>query len=417
MELQFWARPGGHRQPVFAEGKRQACPGGLRHGAGAGHLCEPGAAHQPLNGGRGGFNPCPHRPLRDAASPGGPGLSGRHHATPSTLALCDIMLRDSAHIQEMEAEWQNRKAQRAGEGPYVPIYTQADAEAALQLFRPLPLMQTREILPGVRLSFSDAGHLLGSASATLEITEGEVSKTIVFSGDIGNLNQPIIKDPQYLSRADYVVMESTYGDRLHGPRPDYLADLADTLQITFNRGGNVVIPSFAVGRTQEILYFLREIKEKGMVKGHAGFPVYMDSPLAIKATTIFMDADRSEFDEEMQALLDQGINPITFPDLVVCETAEESKQINFETRPCVIISASGMAEAGRIRHHLEAQPLAQGEHGAVCGLSGGGTLGRMLYDGEKRVEAVRGNHQCGCGNQDPEGHQRTRGPGRAHHLD
>ncbi len=314
------------------------------------------------------------------------GFQGAIHATPSTLALCDIMLRDSAHIQEMEAEWQNRKAQRAGEGPYVPIYTQADAEAALQLFRPLPLMQTREILPGVRLSFSDAGHLLGSASATLEITEGEVSKTIVFSGDIGNLNQPIIKDPQYLSRADYVVMESTYGDRLHGPRPDYLADLADTLQITFNRGGNVVIPSFAVGRTQEILYFLREIKEKGMVKGHAGFPVYMDSPLAIKATTIFMDADRSEFDEEMQALLDQGINPITFPDLVVCETAEESKQINFETRPCVIISASGMAEAGRIRHHLKHNLWRKESTVLFVGYQAEGTLGRMLYDGEKRVK-------------------------------
>ncbi|MDD3109388.1 MAG: MBL fold metallo-hydrolase [Eubacteriales bacterium] len=314
------------------------------------------------------------------------GFRGPIHATPATLALCDIMLRDSAHIQEMEAEWQNRKAKRSGGEEYVPLYTQADAQQALNQFETLPVTETREILPGVRLTFTDAGHLLGSASATLQLTEDGVSKTIVFSGDIGNTNQPIINDPHYLSRADYVVMESTYGDRLHGPRPDYLADLADALQLTFNRGGNVVIPSFAVGRTQEILYFIREIKEKGMVKGHDGFPVYLDSPLAIKATHIFTQANINEFDQEMRDLLARGANPITFEDLRICETAEESKQINFEPRPCVIISASGMAEAGRIRHHLKHNLWRREATVLFVGYQAVGTLGRMLYDGEKRVK-------------------------------
>ncbi|NLW20899.1 MAG: MBL fold metallo-hydrolase [Clostridiales bacterium] len=313
------------------------------------------------------------------------GFSGPIHATPATLMLCDIMLRDSAHIQEMEAEWQNRKAQRAGQPPVLPVYTQQDAENALRLFQPLPYGEKREILPGCVLTYTDAGHLLGSASVTLELYDGDIKKTLVFSGDIGNLSQPIIKDPQYLSEADFVVMESTYGDRSHGERPDYIQDLADTLQTTFDRGGNVVIPSFAVGRSQEVLYFLREIKEKGLVKGHDGFPVYMDSPLAIKATQAFMDVDPRVFDEETRALLNQGRNPISFPDLIICLTAEESKQINFDKRPCVIISASGMAEAGRIRHHLKHNLWRPESTVLFVGYQSVGTLGRQLYDGAKSV--------------------------------
>lgn len=313
------------------------------------------------------------------------GFRGVIHATPATQMLCDIMLRDSAHIQEMEAEWQNRKAERAGGEPYEPIYTQLDAENALKLFQTLPYDEQREILPGCVLSFTDAGHLLGSASATLRLSEDGQGKTVVFSGDIGNINQPIIRDPQYLREADFVVMESTYGDRLHGERPDYLRDLSDVLQATFNRGGNVVIPSFAVGRSQEILYFLREIKEKGLVHGHDGFPVYMDSPLAIKATQVFKDADPSFFDAEMRELLAAGRNPISFPDLVICVTAEESKQINFEQRPCVIISASGMAEAGRIRHHLKHNLWRKEATILFVGYQSVGTLGRQILDGAKTV--------------------------------
>ena len=313
------------------------------------------------------------------------GFRGAIHATPATRALCDIMLRDSAHIQESEAEWRNRKAARSGDMPYEPLYTQEDAEGALRLFRPLPYGQTREVLPGCLLTFTDAGHLLGSASATVQITEGGETRTVVFSGDVGNLRQPIINDPQYLRSADFVVMETTYGDSLHGPAPDYLSDLADALQTAFDRGGNVVIPSFAVGRTQEILYFLREIKEKGLVKGHDGFPVYLDSPLAIKATQVFEDAADEVFDPEMRALLDRGINPIDFPDLVASVTAEDSKKINREKRPCVVISASGMAEAGRIRHHLKHNLWRPESMVLFVGYQSAGTLGRQLVDGAKAV--------------------------------
>jgi len=314
------------------------------------------------------------------------GFRGSIFATPATAALCDIMLRDSAHIQEQEAEWRNRKAQRSGEQPYQPIYTTEDAEGTLNLFVPVSYGRPQQILDHVSLTFSDAGHLLGSASATLDVTEEGQSRAVVFSGDIGNLHQPILNDPHYLTRADYVVMESTYGDRLHGDRPDYIRDLTDVLQTTFDRGGNVVIPSFAVGRSQEILYFLREIKERHLVRGHEGFPVYMDSPLAIKATRIFQDASPAVFDEEMQALLRRGENPISFPDLVLSLTAEDSKRINFEKRPCVIISASGMAEAGRIRHHLKHNLWRRESTVLFVGYQSVGTLGRQIYDGAKRVK-------------------------------
>lgn len=313
------------------------------------------------------------------------GFRGAIYATPATKQLCDIMLMDSAHIQEQEMEWQNRKAERAGRPTYEPLYTQEDAEGTLGLFRTVSYGQGYNILDTVKLTFTDAGHLLGSASATLEVSEGGQVKTVVFSGDIGNINQPILNDPQLLTKADYVVMESTYGDRLHGERPDYIADLTQVLQSTFDRGGNVVIPSFAVGRTQEILYFLREIKEKQLVRGHEGFPVYLDSPLAIKATQIFTEAQDNNFDEEMRRLLGAGINPISFPDLRLSLTADDSKAINFEKRPSVIISASGMAEAGRIRHHLKHNLWKQNATILFVGYQSNGTLGRLLVDGAREV--------------------------------
>ena len=319
------------------------------------------------------------------------GFRGTIFATPATAALCDIMLRDSAHIQEQEAEWRNRKAARSGDTPYIPLYTTADAEATLALFVPVSYETDREIVPGVTLRFTDAGHLLGSASASLTASEDGQTKTVVFSGDIGNINQPILNDPHYITHADYVVMESTYGDRLHGERPDYLADLANVLQTTFDRGGNVVIPSFAVGRSQEILYFLREIKEKGMVKGHDGFPVYMDSPLAIKATEIFQTSAENNFDQEMRSFLAAGINPLRFEGLKLCVTADESKAINFEKRPCVIISASGMAEAGRIRHHLKHNLWKSQATILFVGYQSVGTLGRALVDGAKEVRLFQEN--------------------------
>ena len=314
------------------------------------------------------------------------GFRGRIYATRPTAELCSIMLRDSAHIQEFEAEWKNRKGQRSGAEPVEPMYTIQDAEAAIALFRGYDYNKEIELAPGVIIRFVDVGHLLGSSSIEIWVTENGATTKLVFSGDIGNLDQPIIKDPTYLKDADYVFMESTYGDRSHGPRPDYVAELAKILQRTFDRGGNVVIPSFAVGRTQELLYFIREIKEKNLVTGHGCFPVYIDSPLAIEATRIFKDTDSSCFDEETNALLAKGIDPIQFPGLKVSVTSDESRAINTDPVPKVIISASGMCEAGRIRHHLKHNLWRKECTILFVGYQAVNTLGRSLLEGADNVK-------------------------------
>ena len=282
------------------------------------------------------------------------GFSGLIYATEATCDLCRIMLLDSAHIQESEAQWRSRKAERAGEEAVEPVYTVADAQATLRLLRPCKYAQPLQVAEGIVLHLSDAGHLLGSAAVELWLTEGDETRKIVFSGDVGNTNQPLLNDPKPIAEADYLVMESTYGDRLHARvRGDAVQELADTIQFTFDRGGNVVIPSFAVGRTQEMLYAIREIKQRGLVKGHDGFPVYVDSPLAVEATGIFLQSHESNFDEETLAVLAQGVNPIWSEGVTLSVTSDESKLINFDNRPKVILSASGMCEAGRIRHHLK----------------------------------------------------------------
>ena len=314
------------------------------------------------------------------------GFAGQVHATIPTKNLCDIMLRDSAHIQESEAQWKSRKSQRRGQKPVEPLYSMEDAMGILSLFVGHRYEEKATVCDGVQVRFTDAGHLLGSSSITLWITEEGETRRIVFSGDIGNINQPLIRDPQFLREADYVVMESTYGDREHNPPPDYTAALAEVLQRTLDRGGNVVIPSFAVGRTQELLYFIRHIKEKGLVHGHEGFQVYVDSPLAINATKIFVDNAEFCYDEEAAALLREGINPIAFPGLVTASTSQESIAINADPTPKVIISASGMCEAGRIRHHLKHNLWRPESTILFVGYQAVGTLGRMLTDGAKRVK-------------------------------
>ena len=314
------------------------------------------------------------------------GFRGRIYATKPTAELCSIMLRDSAHIQEFEAEWKNRKGQRSGAEPVEPMYTVQDAEAAIALFRGFDYNKEVELAPGLVIRFVDVGHLLGSSSIEIWVTENGATTKLVFSGDIGNLHQPIIKDPTYLKDADYVFMESTYGDRCHGPKPDYVGELAKILQRTFDRGGNVVIPSFAVGRTQELLYFIREIKEKNLVTGHGCFPVYIDSPLAIEATSIFKDTDPSCFDEDTNALLAKGIDPIQFPGLKVSVTSDESRAINTDPVPKVIISASGMCEAGRIRHHLKHNLWRKECTILFVGYQAVSTLGRSLLEGATNVK-------------------------------
>ena len=314
------------------------------------------------------------------------GFRGQIMATRATCDLCDIMLKDCAHIQESEAEWKNRKAMRAGKPEVTPIYTMNDAEGVLHHFVPCNYNEIIRLNDNLEIRFVDVGHLLGSASIEIWMKEDDCSKKIVFSGDIGNKNKPLIRSPQYIRQADYVVMESTYGDRLHGAeRPDYVKELAGILKETFDRGGNVVIPSFAVGRTQEMLYFLRKIKVDRLVEGHENFPVYVDSPLAVEATGIFQDNRWECFDDEAMELVKEGINPIAFAGLKLAITSEESKEINFNDDPKVIISASGMCEAGRIRHHLKHNLWRPECTILFVGYQAIGTLGRSIVEGAQEV--------------------------------
>lgn len=316
------------------------------------------------------------------------GFRGQVITTEATADLCSIMLRDCAHIQMQEAEWKNRKAKRgAKEGPVEPLYTMEDADGIIRRIIPYSYDKEYELCDGIRFRFTDIGHLLGSASIELWLTEHEITKKIVFSGDIGNTNQPLLKDPIYTQEADYVVMESTYGNRLHSTeKVDYVTELTKVLKETFDKGGNVVIPSFAVGRTQEMLYFLRRIKTEGLVKGHENFEVYVDSPLAVEATEIFQKNTLNCYDEEAMELVKKGINPITFPGLKLTITSEESKMINFEDKPKVILSASGMCEAGRIRHHLKHNLWREECTILFVGYQAVGTLGRFIVDGADEVK-------------------------------
>lgn len=315
------------------------------------------------------------------------GFKGQIITTFATADLCSVMLRDSAHIQEFEAEWRNRKGKRAGKPEYEPLYVMQDALDAIALLSPCDYGQKIELSKGISVRFTDVGHLLGSASIEVWISEGELTKKIVFSGDIGNVDQPIIKNPTYTKEADYVVVESTYGNRIHSrEKPDYIGNFTRILQDTFARGGNVVIPSFAVGRTQEMLYFIREIKEKNLLPEYPDFEVYVDSPLAIEATSIFTKNMRTCFDEEAMKLVNQGINPIVFPGLRTTTSSEESKAINFDTKPKVIISASGMCDAGRIRHHLKHNLWRRECTVLFVGYQAMGTLGRRLLDGAQEVK-------------------------------
>ena len=314
------------------------------------------------------------------------GFRGQIFTTDATRDLCEIMLRDSAHIQMFEAEWKNRKGKRAGKEAVLPLYDMDDANGAIGCLVGVPYEKEVIVNENMRIRFVDAGHLLGSSSIEIWLREGEIEKKIVFSGDIGNMNQPLIKDPQYLEEADYVVMESTYGDRSHGPLPDYVEQLAKIIQRTFDRGGNVVIPSFAVGRTQEMLYFIRKIKEDGLVRGHDGFQVFVDSPLAIEATTIFQKHMWDDYDEEAMELVRKGINPIGFEGLKTSVTSDESRNINFDPSPKVIISASGMCEAGRIKHHLKHNLWRPESTILFVGYQAVGTLGRTILEGAPLVK-------------------------------
>ena len=307
------------------------------------------------------------------------GFRGRIYATEETANLCSIMLKDCAHIQEQEAQWKTRKNARAGLPPEEPIYSVADADACLKRFRPCPMGEKIPIAEGITVRFVNAGHLLGSASIEVFLTEGETTRKMVFSGDLGNRDLPILRGKDYVAQADYVLIESTYGDRLHTPCPDPTAFLAKCIRETLDAGGNLIIPAFAVGRTQEMLYLIREVKEQGLVQGD--FPVYVDSPLAIEATGVFLQCGPECLDEETNDLIRRRINPLMFPGLHLAVTSEESKAINMDPTPKVILSASGMCEAGRIRHHLKHNLWRENCMVLFVGYQAEGTLGRSLLDG------------------------------------
>ena len=314
------------------------------------------------------------------------GFRGVIYSTRATMDLCNIMLKDSAHIQESEAEWKNRKAMRAGRPQVTPIYTVQDAEEVLKLFVPCSYDTRVEVCQELTICFRDAGHLLGSSFIEIWAREEGVEKKLIFSGDLGNGNRPLIRDPELPDETDYLIIESTYGDRNHEVPPDYAEPLARVLADTFARGGNVVIPAFSVGRTQEMLYYMRRIKEERLLPQYQDFEVYVDSPLSVEATTVFNKNQLECFREEDVEMIKSGENPIAFPGLKTSVTADDSKAINFIKHPIVIISASGMCEAGRIRHHLKYNLWRPESSVIFVGYQVPGTLGNKLLGGAKEVK-------------------------------
>ncbi|MBQ6986360.1 MAG: MBL fold metallo-hydrolase [Oscillibacter sp.] len=314
------------------------------------------------------------------------GFRGRILTTRITADLLEIMLLDSAYIQVQDAEWKNRKAERSGMARVEPLYTPEDAEAVMQYMTTCEYGQIIDLYDGVEVEFVDAGHLLGSSCIAMELTENGVRKRIVFSGDLGNVNQPIIRDPVHFHGADYVVMESTYGDRNHTGVWSYRDNLAVIIDETMARGGNLIIPSFAVGRTQELLYFIREIKDAHEVKSKPDFEVYIDSPLARRATEIFKGDLLDYLDNDAFQLVKGGTHMFSFDGLRTTESVEESRELNTDPTPKVILSASGMCEAGRIRHHLKHNLWRPECTILFVGYQGEGTLGRTLLEGAESVK-------------------------------
>jgi metallo-beta-lactamase family protein len=315
------------------------------------------------------------------------------YATNATCDLCAIMLPDSGHIQETETEWKNRKRIRRGEEELVPIYDAETAAKSLELFKGEPYNQIIELDDDIHVRFNDAGHMLGSSIIEIWIRENGENKKIVFSGDLGNNDIPLLAEPTIIQDADFLVMESTYGNRLHIKNENKAKTFINIVTDTIKNGGTVVIPSFAVGRTQEILYELNKIKDseddspefERKYRLLMNTPVYVDSPLAISATEVFKE-NMDLFDEETQELIRRGDNPLEFPGLKFTQTVEESKALNESNESAIIISASGMCEVGRIKHHLKHNIWNPKNTILFVGYQAPGTLGRKIVDGAKTVK-------------------------------
>lgn len=309
------------------------------------------------------------------------GFTGPIYATDATVDLCSIMLPDSAHVQEMDNEWINRRMRKMGRDPVPLLYTAEDAEKAQERFAPVRYGDMVSVHPRVKARFRDAGHILGSAFIELWVEEKGATTKIVFSGDVGSNDQAIIRDPERPDEADILLIESTYGDRLHKSKKDTYAEFKQILLDSYNKKGNIIIPSFAIERTQEIIYTLGKLFR---AKEIPPIPVYIDSPLAIAATEIFK-RHRQLYDEEILSLIRSGENPLEFPTLSYTKSAEESRRLNEEARGAIIISASGMCTAGRIKYHLMNNLYRPESSVVFVGFQAEGTLGRRLVDGEKRV--------------------------------
>ncbi|MDD3520216.1 MAG: MBL fold metallo-hydrolase [Actinomycetota bacterium] len=341
------------------------------------------------------------------------GFKGPVYCTDATADLLDVMLKDSAYIHEKEAEWKNRKNQRAGRPYREPLYTFDDAVASLKQVKPVLYNQLLEINENIKVVFNDAGHILGSSIIEIFIKEDEDISKIVFSGDIGMKNKPILKDPTIIKKADFLIMEATYGNRLHEKNSDSIERLIDIVLKTIKRGGTVVIPSFAVGRTQELIFEFNRFYEDhpDYKKELNGVMVYVDSPMATTATEVFRN-NAHIFDEETKDYILQRNNPLDFKNLKFTRTVEESKELNINSEPKIIISASGMCEAGRIKHHLKHNLWNPKASIIFVGYQAEGTLGRSILNGDKyvsifgeriRVQAEVYNLEGFSGHADKEG--------------
>jgi metallo-beta-lactamase family protein len=309
------------------------------------------------------------------------GFRGKVICTKATLDLCEIMLRDSGHIQEIEAEWQSRKNRRSGREDTAPLYTVEDAEKSLRYFQAVGYGEMLSLLDGLKVRFQDAGHILGSAIIEMWVEEGGQEKKLVFSGDLGGSGQPIIRDPSPVAEADILWLESTYGDRLHKSREETVQELLKIILEAISQQAKVVIPAFAVERTQDIIYTISQLMRKDLMPS---IPVYIDSPLAISATEIFKK-NPDCFDEETKVLLLGGEDPLELPEIKYTQTTEESKAINEDPRSAMIISASGMCDAGRIQHHLKHHLWRKESHIVFIGYQAEGTVGRRIVDGAKTI--------------------------------
>ena len=308
------------------------------------------------------------------------GFKGIVYATPATMDLCQIMLPDSAHLQEEDAKYANKK-QFTKHKPAMPLYSQTDAQNALELFEPLPYGKKITLSDNVTLCYRDAGHILGSAFVDIRIMQENKEKRILFSGDLGRPAQPILRDPHTVFGTDYLVLESTYGDRLHG-ETDRKEDLAKVINDSYERGGVLVIPSFAVGRTQELLYTIRELENEKRIPI---MPIFVDSPMAINATTVFM---KNSQDHDMESKLAKlkGVDILKTTDLRFTRTAEQSKMINNIPGKAIIISASGMVTGGRILHHLFNRLANPNNTVLFIGYQAEGTRGRTILEGAESVK-------------------------------